>query len=381
MTDCPNAAVRDLLPDLLHGRLELASRAMVQAHVESCADCQKELALLRNLLGARRGAPQVDLAAIVAALPAYRVPVARSWVGWRTAAAITLLVAGGSPASVPATVDFSTKSDLRKNAGVLNPSSVKIGNATARLSGTYQTPSDETVVNIKLNGEGMPAKDLEAFLPALGVNLPKGASLTAGTLSMNLDIKGPTNKLVTDGTVGLFNGKLSGFDLASKMSSISALTGAKTGNDLVIEKLTSNIHMAPSGLRADNLNAVLPALGTLVGNGTLDARNNLDFKMAATLISSAGSPASSATAGLGGLLGKVTGGGGGGCKGATTIPFLIQGTASDPKFIPDAMGLAAGMLKSQLSCAGGAASGTATQSSQADALSGLSGLLGQKKKP
>ena len=100
MTDCPNAAVRDLLPDLLHGRLELASRAMVQAHVESCADCQEELALLRNLLGARRGAPQVDLAAIVAALPAYRVPVARSWVGWRTAAAITLLVAGGSSVMV-----------------------------------------------------------------------------------------------------------------------------------------------------------------------------------------------------------------------------------------------------------------------------------------
>ncbi len=46
-----------------------------------------------------------------------------------------LLIAGGSPSGVPLTVDFNTQYDLRKNAGVLNRSVIKIGNAAAALSG------------------------------------------------------------------------------------------------------------------------------------------------------------------------------------------------------------------------------------------------------
>jgi AsmA protein len=38
-----------------------------------------------------------------------------------------VLIAGGSPAGEPVKVDFNTKYDLRKNTGVLNPSTVKIG--------------------------------------------------------------------------------------------------------------------------------------------------------------------------------------------------------------------------------------------------------------
>lgn len=298
-----------------------------------------------------------------------------------------LFIAGGTPSSVPATVDFDTKYDLERNSGVLNPSTLKIGNATARLSGTYQSPGEATVVNIKLVGQDMPAKDLEAFLPAIAINLPKGASLQTGTLTTNLAITGPTNKLVTSGSVGLFSAKLAGFDLGSKMAAISALTGMKSGKDLEIEKLTTNLHMAPDGLSAENFIAVLPAFGSLVGAGTIDSRNNLDFKMAATLASAAaGAPSATAaptsTAGaLGGLLGKVTGGGG--CKGGgTTVPFLIQGTTSDPKFVPDVGGLAAGMLKSQLGCLGSAASGTQTQKQDpANPLGALGGLFGKKKKP
>jgi hypothetical protein len=63
------------------------------------------------------------------------------------------------------------------------------------------------------------------------------------------------------------------------------------------------------------------------------------------------------------------------------VPFLIQGTTSDPKFVPDVGGLAAGMLKSELGCAGGVASGAATGQKPADALSGIGGLFGKKKKP
>ena len=294
-----------------------------------------------------------------------------------------LLVQGGSPAGVPLNVDYSTKYDLRKNSGVLNPSTVKIGSAAAHLNGTYASHGEATVLDLKLNGEGMPAKDLEAFLPAIGVNLPKGASLTAGTLSTNLNIKGPTNKLVTDGTIGLYGGKLSGFDLGSKMSAVSALTGLKTGKDLDIEKLTTNIHMAPNGLRAENFLAVVPSLGDLTGAGTLDAKNNLDFKMAATLTGGAIGAVGSAGGGVGSAVGVLGGSKGGGCKGGTTIPFMIEGTASDPKFVPDVGGVAAGMLKSQVGCAGGSLANVGKAGSQtpADTINQLGGLFGKKKKP
>ena len=266
---------------------------------------------------------------------------------------------------------------------MLNPSTVKIGSATSKLNGTYASQGETTVVNLKLAGESMSAKDLEAFLPAIGVHLPQGASLTAGTLSTNLNIKGPTNKLVTDGNIGLYNATLSGFDLGSKMSAVSALTGLKTGKDLSIEKLTTEVHMAPTGLRADNFLAVVPSVGSMTGGGTLDAKNNLDFKMAATLTGGEIGAIGGAGAGVGNVVGAIGGGKGQGCKGGTTIPFQIQGTASDPKFIPDVGGAAAGMVKSELGCTGGSLAnvGKAGAQNPADAVNAIGGLLGKKKNP
>jgi AsmA protein len=295
-----------------------------------------------------------------------------------------LLVAGGTPASEPVTVNFNTKYDLVKNAGVLNPSVLKIGNAALNLSGTYEVPADGTVLHIKVDGQSLPAKDLQAFLPALGVNLPKGASLQQGTLSTNLTVNGPTDKLVTSGNVGLFGAKLAGFDLGSKLASISALTGIKTGQDLTIEKMTSNVRVAPDGIQADNFNALVPQFGTLVGGGNINAKNQMDFKMVATLAEGVLS-ASPVAATAGGLLGQVMGGGATKCKGGTTaVPFQIQGTTSDPKFVPDVGGLAAGMLKSQLGCAaGGAAPGGQNlndiKKNPAGAIQQLGGLFGKKK--
>jgi AsmA protein len=320
-----------------------------------------------------------------------------------------LLVSGGSPATVPVVVDFNTKYDLRKNRGVLEPSTLKIGNDVAHLSGTYEVPadSDAVVLHVKVEGQNMPAKDLEAFLPAVGINMPNGASLQAGTLNMNLELSGPTNKLVTSGTVGMFNAKLVGFDLGSKMSGLGSLVGLNTGKDLDIEKMTSDLRVAPTGIEVQHFQALLPALGTLVGNGAIDAKNNLDFKMAATLKSGVGGAAAGAVGGaatgaasnaVGGLLGKVTGAAGiggaagnvmGNCKNASggsgpTIPFQIKGTTKDPKFVPDVGGVAASMLKSQLGCFGGGGSQTKAapqqQQNPNNPVDAIGGLF-KKKKP
>jgi AsmA protein len=291
-----------------------------------------------------------------------------------------LLVAGGSPAGVPVTVDFDTKYDVRKNTGILNPSTLKIGSAAAHLHGAYETGGEATVVNIKLDAKDMPAKDLEAFLPALGIHLPNGASLTAGTLDTDMTLAGPTNKLVTTGSVGFFNGKLTGFDLGSMMSGVGSLAGIKSGKDLEIEKLTTNLRMAPDGLKADDLVALLPSVGNLNGAGTVDSKNNLDFKMAATLTSALGDAASPVSS-VGGVVGKATGGGGG-CKSGTTVPFQIQGTTANPKFIPDVGGLAAGMFKSQAGCVGSVGKSAAKDVAKAPvgAAKSVGGLF-KKKQP
>jgi AsmA protein len=192
-----------------------------------------------------------------------------------------LLIAGGTSASEPVVVDFSTKYDLSKNTGVLNPSTLKIGNAAAHLNGTYQVGED-TVLNLKLDGQNMPAKDLESFLPALGIHLPKGVKLRGGTLNANLDFTGPTKKLVIAGAVGLFGGRLSGFDFGSKMSAISSSPGIAV-KELQIERLETQVRMVPDGLKADHFIVVIPLLGSMVGSGSIDPRSNLDFKVTATL--------------------------------------------------------------------------------------------------
>jgi anti-sigma factor RsiW len=104
MTDCPNGEIRDQLPAYVHGRLDAATRAAVEAHIAGCAECATELALLHS---ARRvmnaGTPVVDVRRIVAALPAppavrvagirpARKPV---WSTLRIAAALATVAIGG----------------------------------------------------------------------------------------------------------------------------------------------------------------------------------------------------------------------------------------------------------------------------------------------
>jgi len=290
-----------------------------------------------------------------------------------------LFILGGSPSSVPLVVDFDTKYDLAKQSGTLHGTTLKIGGATAQVSGTYNNAGENTIVNVKVDGQNMPAKDLAAFLPAIGIRLPNGASIESGTLSENLTMAGPTTNLVTSGNAGIFNVRLVGFDLGSKMSSISAITGLKSGKDLDIEKMTANLRMTRDGLRADNFIAVLPAFGQIVGAGTIDAKNNLDFKMAATLKSGVANVANPT-----GALSQVMGGGSSGCKSGVTVPFKIEGTTADPKFVPDVGGVAAGMLKTQLGCAGSGVAGVKnlnpTNLNPADATKSLGGLF-KKPKP
>ncbi len=108
MTDCRLDEMRDLLPLLAHGALEPGEAARVRGHVEGCAPCRAELALL-GTLRARFDAvtPAVSVAAITAGVlratasvtPTLRVeravPRRGNWLPRRyLAAAASLLLVG-----------------------------------------------------------------------------------------------------------------------------------------------------------------------------------------------------------------------------------------------------------------------------------------------
>src|SRR6476659_2622744 len=104
MFDCANVEMRELLPELAAGTLDAATRARVEQHVASCAECVSELETLRLVRSAYASAPAVDVRRIVAALPKAappapgaaptRKPITR-WMDWRVAAALTMITVGG----------------------------------------------------------------------------------------------------------------------------------------------------------------------------------------------------------------------------------------------------------------------------------------------
>ena len=131
------------------------------------------------------------------------------------------LAVKGTPAPQPVEVKYATDFDLRKQGGTLTQGDVSLGKALAKLTGTYQSQGESTILNMKLNGDGMPVDDLQAMLPALGVILPSGSKLQGGTLSVNVGITGPVDKLVIVGPIRLSQTKLAG--LQSLIQNVSHL--------------------------------------------------------------------------------------------------------------------------------------------------------------
>jgi AsmA protein len=276
------------------------------------------------------------------------------------------LAVKGTPATQPVTVKYATDFDLQKQGGTLTQGDVSLGKALAKLTGTYLSQGESTILNMKLNADGMPVDDLQAMLPALGIVLPSGSKLQGGTLSVNVGIAGPVDKLVIAGPIRLSQTKLAGFNMASKMSAISALTGQQGGSDTSIQNLSTDARVAPEGVRTQNVNLTIPALGTVTGDGTISPAGALDYKMNASL--------------SGGVVTGLTQLAGIGGKGGS-IPFFIQGTTSDPKFVPDVKGMVGSQLKGGLGNAlGNLTGGKNNSGNQPSPMDALGGLFGKKKK-
>jgi AsmA protein len=220
----------------------------------------------------------------------------------------------------------------------------------------------------------MPIDDIVAALPAFGVILPSGSTLHGGTLSMNVHGSGPTSALVATGNIGAFNTRLAGFDLGSKLSSVSKLTGAKfPSGDTQIQHLTSNVNYSPAGIQASNINLVVAGIGQVTGNGTLSANNALNFHLVAQLSSAGSMMGNSGVLGNAGVLGNSVGK----SVSMAKLPFAVQGTASQPKIIPDVGGVVGGAVTGLAGSLGGVTKGKVGNTGAATQQlgKGLGGLL------
>lgn len=266
----------------------------------------------------------------------------------------------GSPAPKNITIKHTVNVDLDKQVMNIAQGDIGIGSAKAQLTGTVATQGETQVANLKLNAPGMPVDELESMLPSFGVILPQGSQLKGGTLSTDLAIQGPVDKLVIVGPVKLANTKLVGFDLGSKLGALSTFAGKAVSNpDTSIQNFSLDARQSPAGTQANNINLTVPAIGVITGAGTVSPAGALAFKMLANL-----------HGGVAGGLTEVAGLGSG--KGG--IPFAIEGTTASPKFVPDVKGIVGGVAQGALGQIG------AGKGVPPEAVNALGGLLGKKKK-
>ncbi len=248
------------------------------------------------------------------------------------------LAANGSPAPRPVHVNFTVDQNLASPSGQLQNTTLAFGKALFNIAGTYQTQGAKTNLNVTAATQGAPINDLEAFLPALGIQMPSGSKLQGGTLTTNLAVTGTTDAPVIAGPVRLDNTQLAGFDLGSKMSAVTALTGGKTGNVTTVRVLSLNLREAGGALQAQNILLDVPGLGTATGNGTVSAAKALNFHVVAKLSQTgAAGMATTALSMLGGRAGGVASG-----VLRNGVPVTITGTAASPVITPDMKGLTGG---------------------------------------
>ncbi len=181
MTDCLNAGMRESLPDLIHGNLEPAKLAQVEAHVASCDACAAELELLRTVVDSMPAAPAMDFQRIVAALPvaakqglllhrgngnamATPAPTAkRSQRIWsrpmlRVAAAVVIVAAGGLSLLVGRDV-LNPEAQAGRNTGSVavttTPPAAPVSEPTPTASVTRVAESSSPAVTAGAVGSGL----------------------------------------------------------------------------------------------------------------------------------------------------------------------------------------------------------------------------------
>jgi anti-sigma factor RsiW len=106
---------REMLPDLLHGKLDASARARVEKHVAGCEECREELDVLRTVKAAAVFAPTIDVNRVVGHIAPYariapevEAPARSRVVSWLVAASFLVVIAGGGSLLVVQQKDSAT---------------------------------------------------------------------------------------------------------------------------------------------------------------------------------------------------------------------------------------------------------------------------------
>jgi hypothetical protein len=207
MNKCTELDVKEMLPDLLHGKLDADARAQVEAHIAGCDECTEELEVLRTVKSAAVFIPAIDVDHVVRQIPPYRaiVPVAQAparsrVVSWLVAASLVVVVLGGgsllmiqkAPTFAPiATVDGS-KSPGGGSAQTSKPGDVTAG-VTPKNTAVPPTPAPRALAlasavdglsenNLRQLMDDMNSFDaLPATEPGPAISVDNGDSLDQGS--------------------------------------------------------------------------------------------------------------------------------------------------------------------------------------------------------
>jgi anti-sigma factor RsiW len=102
MNSCMEIETREMLPDLLHGKLDASARVRVEKHVAGCEECREELEVLRTVKAAAIFAPTIDVNRVVGHIAPYvkitpevEAPARSRMVSWLVAASFLVVIAGG----------------------------------------------------------------------------------------------------------------------------------------------------------------------------------------------------------------------------------------------------------------------------------------------
>jgi AsmA protein len=227
------------------------------------------------------------------------------------------LVRGGSPAPEPVNLTYTVRDNLQARTGEVTDVAMETGAVAVHVQGTYDRTGPEVALNLQVNAPGLPVDAVEALLPMVGVRLPTGSQLKGGTMTAQLAITGTATAPEIAGPVEVDNTQLAGFDLASKIQGLKALTGTSGGTG--IKTLKADVRETAAETQLSNIDAEIPALGTATGSGTVTTAGAVNFQLAAKLGGSGATGALSEIAG--GLLHTV---------GTSSVPVTITGTTSNP---------------------------------------------------
>ena len=258
------------------------------------------------------------------------------------------------PVPKPIDITYTVIHNLDANSGQLQDAAIQTGKVAAHITGTYALLPAPPKLNLKVVANAVPIDDLQALLPAAGVNLPKGSVLRGGTVTTTLAITGPINAYVISGPVNVSNTTLNGFNVSSQLKGLASAAMGNTGNITNFQTIRLDARLAAETLTATNIFISMASLGDATGQGTVAPSGAIDFHLLMKLDTSRGIGAKAT-----GMLTSLSAAGGavGKQAAATGVSVHITGTGSNPIITPDVNGLlkssAAGAGKSVTNALGG----------------------------